>query len=169
MKLRGFVRLTLPLAGVMSMAAADLQLSINPREGGESRSGALMLYAPGEVVSGIQFDIAYDPGAVSIKSVQPADTLGGQEKVLTQSEPQPGILRIIIIGMNTYPMLNGAIAAIEFTSSSDASAIRVVHAIATNPQGGTVELNPTDASAQSRSTPVHKNFKPKKRGPAQRR
>jgi Cohesin domain len=160
---RLFARLALPLAGAITMAGADLQLTLTPRDAGGNRDATFALHAPGEVVSGIRFDVTYDPGVVTIVSLKPADALAAQEKTLEKSEAKPGLLRVGIIGMNAYPMLNGAVMTIRFTSSNDADPFRVVNAAATSPEGRAVELIPTDGSAQAGKAPRRETSKQKKK------
>jgi hypothetical protein len=120
---------------------AELKMSLKALETGSGYETTVRFYAPGTVVSGMQLEFEYDPAVTGIQSVQPAEPLAAQDKQLWTSEPEPGVLRVLVIGINQYPLLNNAIVRITFTAENGAGAIRLRAATATSPDGDAIGLS----------------------------
>lgn len=131
---------------------AELKMSLKSLETGSGYETTLRFYAPGTVVSGMQLEFEYDPAVTRIQSVQPAEPLRAQDKQLWTSEPERGVLRVLVLGMNQYPLLNNAIVRITFTAENGAGAIRLRAATATSPKGEAVNLS-ADAEANTEKHP----------------
>jgi hypothetical protein len=116
------------------------------------------LYAPGQSISSLQYDVVYNAGQLTLRSVQSADAVDTQGKRLWTSEPENGILRIVITGMNAFPILNGRVVTLTFvaaeTSASQAP-VRMSNIKAANPEGSEVHLvwsQPSPASPKETSS-----------------
>ena len=80
-------------------------------------------YTPlGAQVAAIQFDVLYNPSALSLSSAQAgsADTLAS--KSLSFNTGSPGDTRFIISGLNQNVIGNGSVADLKFQVSSNAPA-----------------------------------------------
>jgi hypothetical protein len=101
------------------------------------------LYTPGETTSGVQFDFVYNPELLKIVSVQPADSLDGQSKGLSTSEPNKGVLRLVVIGMNAFPILNGRLVNVTFqlaAGANDTASVQLLNMKAVSPNGDEVRV-----------------------------
>ena len=78
--------------------------------------------AQGAQVAGLQFDVLYNPSALSLSSAQAgsADTLAS--KSLSFNTLSPGDTRFIIFGLNQNVIGNGSMADLKFQVSSTAPA-----------------------------------------------
>jgi hypothetical protein len=136
--------------------AASLSISPDPLVGlpGATLPTSVEYTAQGAQVTAMQFDVLYDPSALSLSGAVAgsADTLAG--KILDFNTVSPGDTRFAIFGSNQNVFGDGSVADLTFQVSSTAPAgpynLSLSGIIGTNADGLTVpitNLNPPPIGA----------------------
>jgi hypothetical protein len=150
-----FRYITAVLFAIVSATAAELHvMTISPDP--QTFEVSLSLYSPGQAVSSLQFDMSYDANLLTVISVQAADGVATQSKQLLTSRPETGVVRIVIVGMNKYPLLNARLVTVAFGAAdknADATGIRVTKMKAAGPEGDEVPLVAARTSPAPRPGP----------------
>jgi len=77
--------------------------------------------APGEEVAGAQFDIVFDDTILSLPDVVAGPAASDAVKYVYSSEFEPGMVRVIVMGLNQTTIADGVIAYALFTVADEAS------------------------------------------------
>jgi hypothetical protein len=78
--------------------------------------------AQGAQVAGLQFDVLYNPSALSLSSAQAGSAATLASKSIAFNLESPGDTRFIIFGLNQNVIGNGSVADLKFQVSSTAPA-----------------------------------------------
>jgi hypothetical protein len=139
-----------------SAAAAELQVTKvvfpNSKTDAAAFDMSIDLHAPGQSISGLQCDLVYNPALLAVRSVQATDAVAAQTKQLSTAEPEKGVLRIVIIGMNAFPILNGRLVTVTFVaaaSDTGGAPVRLSNMKAATPEGTEVRLVWSEPSSLS--------------------
>jgi hypothetical protein len=120
---------------------------------GDTVPVTLSLASGAENVSGVQFDLAWDP-AFNLHLV-PGSQTGVSNKLLTVSLLQPRVLRCLIVGMNQSGLADGELLrlylSIDPNASTGSSLVRVLNATATGPNGEPIFLQSGIVAVQIQS------------------
>lgn len=140
---RFFLCAPLVLAGLADpAAAATLASAGGEAHPGETVATSVSLSAEGRMLSGLQFDIEWDP-ALTVRAV-PGAGIGDSSKLLFQGTPRPGVLRLLIVGRNQVPLADGELVQLFVTAAPNAppfvARIIVVNPIATTPESAPAPL-----------------------------
>lgn len=133
------------LASCMAMAAV---VSMHPPSGGGDLRIPVMLYGDGEeTVSGIEFDLNFDPAQFELVEITAGNVATDAGKQVVFSETLPGQGRVLVTGFNNVSMADGQIATLTLrplTSTSAQSDIALDRALATDPDGNNVPIDYAD-------------------------
>lgn len=129
------------LAGAAAFGSA-LQTDALTARAGETVAGAVRLVGEQEVLSGLQFDLEADP-ALQLR-LGPGSALPASAKLFMQSAPLPGIVRVLIVGMNRLPLPDQDLVQLFITVDASAppfdAAIAVRNPVAATPGGAQTPL-----------------------------
>jgi uncharacterized protein (TIGR03437 family) len=108
-----------------------------------------------QAITGLQFDIRYQPQAFSLTaSAGSASGIAG--KTLYTSNPQPDVLRVLIIGLNQTPISSGVIATLSVQVKAGATfgvySLAVENTAATDGSERAVDLSASDGSVTVAAT-----------------
>ncbi len=116
------------------------------------RGGALVevaLASGGQALSAVQCDISYQDQA-PVSSVFPGSVLASAGKSVWVSNPQPGLQRILIVGLNQNAIADGVLAtlAVEVNAGTAPGVypLALTNALASDPNGGPVSLFTSDGA-----------------------
>lgn len=143
------------LASCVAMAAV---VSMHPPSGGGELRIPVMLYGDSEeYVSGLQFDLDYDPTQFELVSVSAGNvaTEAGKEVIL--SETVSGRGRVLITGFNDNGMTDGQVATVTLrplTGDSPQHDITLGHVLASDPDGNRVPIDYADLFQYPPAPPV---------------
>jgi uncharacterized protein (TIGR03437 family) len=116
----------------------------------------VLLGSSGASVSAIQFDISYDPAALSV-SAAIGDPAREQGKSLYTSDPDGHTKRLLIAGLNSHALPNGPLVVLEIAVQPGASEgtypLRFSNAYASNGEGSAVNLMTADGSIEVSQLP----------------
>jgi hypothetical protein len=92
-----------------------------------SQDGTLavsVMVTPGsqESVGALQFDLRYDESQYGMLEVAPGVAALGAGKDAVFSEPEPGVVRVVVAGMNSDAIAQGTVATLYFQSTGDKKA-----------------------------------------------
>ena len=76
--------------------------------------------APGEEVAGAQFDIVFDDTILSLPDVVAGPAASDAVKYVYSSEFEPGMVRVIVMGLNQTTIADGVVARALFTVADEA-------------------------------------------------
>ncbi|MFH1440743.1 MAG: Ig-like domain-containing protein, partial [Candidatus Omnitrophota bacterium] len=97
------------------------------------------------LVCAINFDILYDQTALKVEGVTAGEAAAAAEKLVTPSYPEPGVLRVIVFGMNQNKMKDGIIVNVNFEILAGAEAgnkdLKLKACSASDPDAKEVTLN----------------------------
>ena len=109
---------------------------------GDTVPVTLSLVSDGQAVSGLQFDLAWDP-AFDLH-LAPGSQAGVSNKLLQVSLLQPRVLRCLIVGMNQTTLADGELLrlylSINAGSSTGSSQVKLLGVTATGPNGEPIFL-----------------------------
>jgi len=155
--LPGVLWFTVAAGTLASAGTANISLT---EVAADSQGGALVevaLASAGQVLSAIQFDVSYQSQAL-VFSVSPGGTLAIQGKSVWTSSPQPGLERILIVGLNQNALIDGVLATLSIQVTGGASPgvypLGLTNAIAADPTGGPVPLSTGDGGVVVTGTGV---------------
>lgn len=133
------------LASCVAMAAV---VSMHPPSGGGELRIPVMLYGDGEeTVSGVQFDLNFDPTQFELVEISAGNVATDAGKQVVFSETIPGQGRVLVTGFNNNSMADGQIATVTLRPLTPAAAqydIALEQALATDPDGNNVPLDYAD-------------------------
>lgn len=105
------------------------------------------LASGGQTLSAVQFDISYQDQALAF-SVTPGSALAGTGKSTWTANPQPGLERILISGLNQNVIADGVLATLSVELNAGAAPgiypLGLANALASDPSGGAVSLSTSD-------------------------
>ena len=114
--------LLLPLCD-FAASAATLGLQAQPSVAADTIAVPVHLeVAAAEAVAGIQFDLHFDPTALEFVRVEAGDQATAAEKSAHFNELSPGVLRVIIAGLNRNHMVTGPVVTIHLAPQANAPA-----------------------------------------------
>jgi len=129
----------------MAMAAV---VSMHPPSGGGELRIPVMLYGDtDESVSGLQFDLAYDPAQFELVGITAGDAATGAGKEVILSETTPGQGRVLITGFNNNGMADGQVATLTLrplNGSAPQHDISLGQVLASDPDGNSVPIDYAD-------------------------
>lgn len=105
--------------------------------------------APGENVSGLQFEIVFDAGQLTWQGLAAGPAAAAANKMVSSNGLSKGRYRVIIAGFNQTVVQDGAVATATFRTTGTAPAIRLENAILSDPAGKAVQF----VAAQPETTP----------------
>lgn len=149
--LPGVLWFSLATGSVASAAAPAVSLTqaIAVAQGGASVEVGIevTLASAGQTVSAIQFDISYLNQA-PIVSVSLGNTLTSAAKSIWASTPEPGVERLLIVGLNQAAIADGVLATLSVEVAAGAAPgvypLGLTNAIAADPWGGPLPLSTVD-------------------------
>jgi len=155
--LPGVLWFTVATGTLASAGTANISLT---EVAADSQGGAVVevaLASAGQVLSAVQFDISYQSQAL-VFSVSPVGTLAIQGKSVWTSSPQPGLERILIVGLNQNALIDGVLATLSIQVTGGASPgvypLGLTNAVASDPTGGPVPLSTGDGGVVVMGTGV---------------
>ena len=129
---------------------------------GDSLSLSLSLSAGGQNVSGIQFDLVWDP-TFDIQLV-PGTQAGIANKVLYSTLLQPRMLRCVIVGLNNSTLTDGELLqlyiAVDANAAAGASQLNLVNVTATGADGTPIFLQASTIGVQIQSGGISQSIRP---------
>jgi len=124
--------------GTASGSAIDKNISI-PVE---------LISAPGEQVSGFNFDLNYDSAKLSFKEVTLGSVAVDARKSLSFSQPSSNIVRVVVIGLNQNVIGDGTVLNFTFDildkSSSGKVELTITKASISDPKGNQLSMTTED-------------------------
>ena len=142
--------LTVVLASVACVHSATLSAPGQTANPGDSVGLSLTFSSRGQAVSGVQFDLTWDP-ALDIHVV-PGAQVGISTKVLYATFLQPRVLRCMIVGMNIGTLADGELIRLFLTVNPSAapgvSRLSFTNLSATDPSGRPISLQASPISVQ---------------------
>lgn len=136
--------------------AAELNVSVARRDDGVTYDALFNIDAPQKVLSGLQINIGCDPDQASIQAIEASEAVLRQDKELAISQPERGIVRVLLVGANAFPLLNGDVLKVTFTIQDPAVAaggvLQLRSVTAVSPEGDVVTLRTTDAEGGDQGT-----------------
>jgi uncharacterized protein (TIGR03437 family) len=127
-----------------SPATASVSLTEVVADSQGSARVEVALASGGQTLSAIQFDISYQTQAM-VLSVAPGITLPGAGKGLWAASPQPGLERVLIVGMNQNALSDGVLATLSVEMIGGASPgvypLGLTNALASDPRGEAVPIS----------------------------
>ncbi len=110
---------------LMGMGSAPSALMVGSQE---VRIGAQGVHVPltlriakSAQMTGLQAELRYDPNRLHLQSTIPGPALSAAGKQLSTNVHEPGVVKILLFGMNRRPLENGLIALLVFDVSADQS------------------------------------------------
>ena len=133
------------LVSWMAMAAV---VSMHPPSGGGELRIPVMLYGDtDEYVSGLQFDLAYDPTQFELVGITAGDAATGAGKEVILSETIPGQGRVLITGFNNNGIADGQVATLTLrplNGNAQQHDISLGQVLASDPDGNSVPIDYAD-------------------------
>ena len=155
--LPGVLWFTVATGTLASAGTANISLT---EVAADSQGGAVVevaLASAGQALSAIQFDVSYQSQAL-VFSISPIGTLAIQGKSVWTSSAQPGLERILIVGLNQNALIDGVLATLSIQVTGGASPgvypLGLTNAIASDPTGGPVPLSTGDGGVVVTGTGV---------------
>lgn len=110
----------------------------------ETISTSIFLVSDGQLLSGLQFDVECDKG-LSIQAV-PGIQMATSSKWLLKGTPRPGVLRILIAGMNRTAIPDGELVRL-FVNAAPDTVLSELRITISNPVGTSPESSPAALTA----------------------
>ncbi len=149
------------LASWVAMAAV---VSMHPPSGGGELRIPVMLYGDlDEYVSGLQFDLAYDPTQFELVGITAGDAATGAGKEVILSETTPGQGRVLITGFNNNGMSDGQVATLTLrplNGSAPQHDISLGQVLASDPDGNSVPIDYADLYQYPPAPPLEEEVVP---------
>lgn len=128
--------------------AAELNVTISRRDDGITYDALFDIDAPQKILSGLQIDIGCNPDQTLIQSIQASDAVIRQDKQLSSSQPERGVVRVLVVGANAFPILNGDVLKVTFVMQGPqvetVGVLQIRSISAVSPEGDVVDLRTTD-------------------------
>ncbi len=106
--------------------------------------------SPGDIVAALQTDAKYDPNALTVTSISSGPSATAANKTVSFSTQTPGIVRLIVAGLNQNAISDGVVAIMVFDIAQGASTgvqtIQLAGALAADPTGSAVPIETTPGS-----------------------
>lgn len=166
LRIRGFALLGLlaAFAAPMSALAQDgsATLAAGNGSGDPGDTGVVVAVSlssqSGAEVSGLNFDLSYDAGRLSVGNVTIGGAASAAGKSLAWSQPSAGTARVIIFGVNQTAIGDGTVANVSFDvlpgAAPGVSGLDLHNAAATSPTGGGIPLSLDDGSFTVNAPPA---------------
>lgn len=144
------------VGGVLLGQSATLSGPGQSAHPGDTVSVSLSLSTGGQALSGLQFDVTWDP-SIDVHVASGAQ-IGMSTKMLFAAVLQPRVLRCLIVGMNGNSVADGEVLRLFITVHAGAAAgiaqLNLVNLNATGPDGAPVFLQggPVSVQIQNGST-----------------
>jgi hypothetical protein len=110
-----------------------------------------------DIVTALNFDVTYEVDKLVLKDVTIAQAAIDAAKTLSYSQPQSGLLRVIIFSLSTTTIADGPIANLLFdvkaTATVGVSKLKLSEATATDAQANTIDLTTVDGELNITSRP----------------
>ena len=124
-RIKSSLLIAILLQAIPSVAAAGSSagLSAGSASGSPSATRTVPItlnFDPEVEVTGLNFDLGFDPDRVSVGTVSLGSAASGKT-LPTPTQPSPGILRVIVFGFDAIPMSEGVVVNIQFSIKSGAS------------------------------------------------
>ena len=149
------------LASWVAMAAV---VSMHPPSGGGELRIPVMLYGDSdEYVSGLQFDLTYDPTQFELVGITAGDSATGAGKEVILSETVPGQGRVLVTGFNNNGMADGQIATLTLrplNGSAPQHDIALGQVLASDPDGNSVPVDYADLFQYPPAPPLNEEEVP---------
>jgi hypothetical protein len=123
-------------------SAAELNSGTPVAESETTASVALFLHPAGDAIAGLQFDVEYDGSAVEV-SATTGDAAEQAGKTVQSAVVHPGLLRVLIVGLNRNEIAEGIVATVRvklLNGNAGASTLRLTSSAATNGRAEKVAL-----------------------------
>jgi len=105
-----------------------------------------LVLSPGNVIAALQGDIAFDSQMLSLSDVSIGPAAAIANKSVSFSIQAPGLVRLIIAGLNQTAIADGVVANMIFSvansTPSGMQAITLSNALAADPTGAPVPISP---------------------------
>jgi len=155
--------------GTMCAANAGTFTVGNARSGGTGQIIVPVTYATdaGGQGSAMQFDLHYPPQQVRPTAVVTGSAAQSADKGASYNVVRPGVLRVIVAGMNQQPVGNGTVAEVTFepveTTTDGNVRLTLRDTVVSDGDGNPIASNGVDGSfklEKTKSTFGHDVFKP---------
>lgn len=134
--------LVLLAMGLMTTLAHGAELRLNEPKlisGSEvSELSILLALAPGEAVSGLQFELAFDSNTVRCDGFSSGAAAGASGKMVSANAVQPGRFRVIVAGFNQTTISTGPIAVVKLKLPESGAALQLENPVLSDPNGHAV-------------------------------
>lgn len=95
--------------------------------------------SPGEKVCSLNFDLNFDTSKLSFKEVTLGSVVTEAGKSLSYSQPNPGTVRVVVVGLNQNVIEDGKVLTFTFDILSDApsgkAGLNISNLSISNPKG----------------------------------
>jgi len=95
--------------------------------GGGAMAVPIQIVRGQESVGAVQFDFRYDPARYAFVEAEAGRAAAGAGKDAMFTEVQPGVVRVIVAGMNEQSMASGTIATLHFESLAPGASFAELH------------------------------------------
>lgn len=130
-----------------SAATASISLTEVVADAQGSALVEVTLASGGQALSAVQCDISYQDQAL-VFSVSPGGALASAGKSIWTANPQPGLERILIVGLNQNVVADGVLATLSVEMNAGPApgvyTLGLTNALASDPRGGPVSLSTSD-------------------------
>jgi hypothetical protein len=127
--------------------SAQVELVRQTAGPGAKQELALILSTEGTMISSCQVDLRYDPEQISIE-VEGSTALEERQKTIYFAMPEHGLLRIILLGLNTNVFQDASIVKLYASPlgnfETENAVVQLVNAVGSTPDGDSVALRTKD-------------------------
>lgn len=109
-----------------------------PLAEGKSEVHVVFEPGPGESVSGLQFEITFDPAHTSIDEIQPGPTSTAGGKMVSFNKVANGRCRVIIAGFNQNVLEKGTLAILRLSHPAAGPNFALLNPVLSDPKGQAV-------------------------------
>ena len=144
----GSAALVLILSATCSYVCMAAVISLQPPSETSLLRIPVILSGEGdEALSGLQFDLTYDPAQYTLEALEAGGVTTDAAKEAILSEPVPGTGRILITGFNDNELVDGHVATVVLRPripGASAQSLSITQPLATDPFGNSVPLAYSD-------------------------
>ena len=130
--------------GAHGLSAATVALSSATVTPGTAATLRVQFQTGGASISGVQFDVVYDPTSVTVSGAAAGPVATAAGKTVSQFSPAAGTLRVLIVGFGQQTIASGDVATIQASVASGSApgsyTISLANVSATDPNGIAVPL-----------------------------
>jgi len=132
------------VAAAIAFPAKAAVITLQPPEASQGSIAVPIHIAPGagDQMASLQFDLHFDAAHVEVTSVEAGMCAWQASKDVVFSAMEGGAVRVIVAGMNQYPMEEGIVATVYMQRVGDSSATSIVELdsiVVADPFGNSVE------------------------------